>query len=184
MSSGLILPAALDRASPDRPASDAPLAAFIKDIHPGPPLIEPQLLEQSLDPRVAALLWVLIIGLLLLLFALLTRKLLDYRRWCQQLEGDPQQLVMRIQQALRHAALQRWPEARQLQGAPWLDFIDRHGGSNFSQFAHHWNGWLYGDQHPTHQQCQQLGQAYRRWGYTLFWHSAFRRRGRPPRRQP
>ncbi|MGL5326443.1 MAG: DUF4381 family protein, partial [Aeromonas sp.] len=91
-----------------------------------------------------------------------------YRRWCRQLEGDPALLVARIQEALRHEALQRWPEARQLQGEAWLAFVDRHGGSDFSQFSSHWSSWLYGSQKPSCEQSEQLRQHYRRWGQTLF----------------
>ncbi|UUM67053.1 DUF4381 domain-containing protein [Aeromonas veronii] len=163
MSSGMISPAELDSASPASDAITPPLAALMRDIHPGPDLI-----EQSLDPRVQALLWLLITALLLLLIVLIAQRVIRYRRWCHQLEGDPALLVARIQEALRHEALQRWPEARQLQGEAWLVFVDRHGGSNFSQFSSHWSSWLYGSQNPTREQSEQLRQHYRRWGQTLF----------------
>ncbi|WP_421254313.1 DUF4381 domain-containing protein [Aeromonas sp. 600948] len=163
MSSGMISPAELDSASPASDAITPLLAALMRDIHPGPDLI-----EQSLDPRVQALLWLLITALLLLLIVLIARRVIRYRRWCHQLEGDPALLVARIQEALRHEALQRWPEARQLQGEAWLAFVDRHGGSNFSQFSSHWSSWLYGSQNPTREQSEQLRQHYRRWGQTLF----------------
>ncbi|MGN5133801.1 DUF4381 domain-containing protein [Aeromonas veronii] len=162
MSSGMISPAELDSASPASDAITPPLAALMRDIHPGPDLI-----EQSLDPRVLALLWLLITALLLLLIVLIARRVIRYRRWCHQLEGDPALLVARIQEALRHEALQRWPEARQLQGEAWLAFVDRHGGSNFSQFSSHWSSWLYGSQKPSSEQCEQLRQHYRRWGQAL-----------------
>ncbi len=163
MSSGMISPAELDSASPASDAITPPLAALMRDIHPGPDLI-----EQSLDPRVQALLWLLITALLLLLIILIARRVIRYRRWCHQLEGDPALLVARIQEALRHEVLQRWPGARQLQGEAWLAFVDRHGGSDFSQFAPHWSSWLYGSQNPTREQSEQLRQHYRRWGQTLF----------------
>ena len=163
MSSGMSSPTDVDIASPASDAITPPLAALMRDIHPGPDLI-----EQSLDPRVQALLWLLITGLLLLLIVLIALRVIRYRRWCRQLEGDPALLVARIQEALRHEALQRWPEARQLQGEAWLAFVDRHGGSDFSQFAPHWSGWLYGSQNPSSEQCEQLRQDYRRWGQTLF----------------
>ncbi|HHQ4533354.1 TPA: DUF4381 family protein [Aeromonas veronii] len=161
MSSGMSSPTDVDIASPASDAITPPLAALMRDIHPGPDLI-----EQSLDPRVLALLWLLITALLLLI-VLIARRVIRYRRWCRQLEGDPALLVARIQEALRHEALQRWPEARQLQGEAWLAFVDRHGGSDFSQFAPHWSSWLYGSQNPTREQCEQLRQHYRRWGQTL-----------------
>ena len=163
MSSGMISPAELDSASPASDAITPPLAALMRDIHPGPDLI-----EQSLDPRVQALLWLLITALLLLLIVLIAKRVIRYRRWCRQLEGDPALLVARIQESLRHEALQRWPEARQLQGEAWLAFVDRHGGTNFSQFSSHWSSWLYGSQNPTREQSEQLWQHYRRWGQTLF----------------
>lgn len=163
MSSGMISPAELDSASPASDTITPPLAALMRDIHPGPDLI-----EQSLDPRVLALLWLLITALLLLLIVLIAQRVIRYRRWCRQLEGDPALLVPHIQEALRHEALQRWPEARQLQGEAWLAFVDRHGGSDFSQFSHHWSSWLYGSQNPTREQSEQLRQHYRRWGQTLF----------------
>lgn len=149
MSSGMISPAELDSASPASDAITPPLVALMRDIHPGPVLI-----EQSLDPRVQALLWLLITGLLLLLIILIARRVIRYRRWCRQLEGDPALLVARIQEALRHEALQRWPEARQLQGEAWLAFVDRHGGSDFSQFSSHWSSWLYGSQNPSSEQSE------------------------------
>ena len=163
MSSGMISPAELDSASPASDAITPPLAALMRDIHPGPDLI-----EQSLDPRVLALLWLLITALLLLLIVLIAKRVIRYRRWCRQLGGDPALLVAHIQEALRHEALQRWPEARQLQGEAWLAFVDRHGGSDFSQFSSHWSNWLYGSQNPTREQSEQLLQHYRRWGQTLF----------------
>ncbi|MFM5239186.1 DUF4381 domain-containing protein [Aeromonas veronii] len=163
MSSGMNSSTDVDIASPASDAITPQLAALMRDIHPGPDLI-----EQSLDPRVQALLWLLITALLLLLIVLIAKRVIRYRRWCRQLEGDPALLVARIQEALRHEALQRWPEARQLQGEAWLAFVDRHGGSDFSQFTPHWSSWLYGSQNPTREQSEQLRQHYRRWGQTLF----------------
>jgi len=156
------VPTDLGTASPASEAMTAQLAALMRDIHPGPDLI-----EQSLDPRIQALLWLLLTGFLLLLIGLIAQRVIRYRRWCRQLEGDPALLVPHIHEALRHEALQRWPEARQLQGEAWLAFVDRHGGSDFSQFAPHWSSWLYGSQNPTREQCEQLRQHYRRWGQTL-----------------
>ncbi|WP_429213647.1 DUF4381 domain-containing protein [Aeromonas veronii] len=179
MSSGMISPAELDSASPTSDAITLPLAALMRDIHPGPDLI-----EQSLDPRVLALLWLLITALLLLLIVLIARRVIRYRRWCRQLEGDPALLVARIQEALRHEALQCWPEARQLQGEAWLAFVDRHGGSDFSQFSSHWSSWLYGSQNPSSEQCEQLRQHYRRWGQTLFLQRSPRSGRKDARRHP
>ncbi|WP_429072123.1 DUF4381 family protein [Aeromonas veronii] len=179
MSSGMISLAKLDSASPASDAITPPLAALMRDIHPGPDLI-----EQSLDPRVQALLWLLIAGFLLLLLVLIARRVIRYRRWCRQLEGEPALLVVQIQEALRHEALQRWPEARQLQGEAWLAFVDRHGDSNFSQFSSHWSSWLYGSQNPTREQCEQLRQHYRRWGQTLFFQLHPRSGRKAGRRHP
>ncbi|MGL4847189.1 MAG: DUF4381 domain-containing protein [Aeromonas veronii] len=179
MSSGMSSPAELDSASPASEAITPPLAALMRDIHPGPDLI-----EQSLDPRVLALLWLLIAGFLLLMIVLIAKRVIRYRSWCRQLDGDPALLVARIQEALRHEALQRWPEARQLQGEAWLAFVDRHGGSDFSQFSSHWSSWLYGSQNPTREQCEQLQQHYRRWGQTLFFQLAPRSRRKTARRHP
>ncbi|WP_033138051.1 DUF4381 family protein [Aeromonas finlandensis] len=179
MSSGMISPAELDSASPASEAITPPLAALMRDIHPGPDLI-----EQSLDPRVQALLWLLIAGFLLLLIVLIAKRVIRYRRWCRQLEGDPALLVARIHEALRHEALQRWPEARQLQGEAWLAFIDRHGGSDFSQLSPYWSSWLYGSQRPTREQCEQLRQAYCRWGQTLFLQRSPRSKRKAARRHP
>ncbi|MFQ2071814.1 DUF4381 domain-containing protein [Aeromonas veronii] len=179
MSSGMSSPAELDSASPASEAITPPLAALMRDIHPGPDLI-----EQSLDPRVLALLWLLITALLLLLIVLIAKRVIRYRRWCRQLEGDPALLVARIQESLRHEALQRWPEARQLQGEAWLAFVDRRGGSNFSQFSSHWSSWLYGSQKPSSEQSEQLRQHYRRWGQTLFLQRSPRSGRKVARRHP
>ncbi|KAE9624511.1 DUF4381 domain-containing protein [Aeromonas veronii] len=177
MSSGMSSPAELDSASPASEAITPPLAALMRDIHPGPDLI-----EQSLDPRVLALLWLLITALLLLLIVLIAKRVIRYRRWCRQLEGDPALLVARIQESLRHEALQRWPEARQLQGEAWLAFVDRHGGSDFSQFSSHWSSWLYGSQNPSSEQSEQLRQHYRRWGKSLLLQRSTRPRRKAARR--
>ncbi|MFQ1777743.1 DUF4381 domain-containing protein [Aeromonas veronii] len=150
MSSGMISPAELDSASPASEAITPPLAALMRDIHPGPDLI-----EQSLDPRVQALLWLLITGLLLLLIILIARRVIRYRRWCHQLEGEP-----------------------------WLAFVDRHGGSDFSQFSSHWSSWLYGSQNPSSEQSEQLRQHYRRWGQTLFLQLSPRSGCKAARRHP
>ncbi|EKP0303496.1 DUF4381 domain-containing protein [Aeromonas veronii] len=179
MSSGMISSAELDSASPASDAITPQLAALMRDIHPGADLI-----EQSLAPRVQALLWLLIAGFLLLLLVLIARRVIRYRRWCRQLEEDPALLVAQIQEALRHEALQSWPEARQLQGEAWLAFIDRHGGSDFSQFSSHWSSWLYGSQNPTREQCEQLQQHYRRWGQTLFLQRSPRSKRKAARRHP
>ena len=179
MSSGISASAGLDSASPASGTITPQLAALMRDIHPGP-----DLMEQSLDPRVQALLWLVIAGFALSLIVLITRRVMRYRRWCRQLEGDPGQLVTRIQEALRHEALQRWPEARPLQGEAWLAFLDRHGGSNFSQFGHQWSSWLYGSQSPTREQCQQLRQAYRHWGRALWLQRPLRSERAAARRQP
>lgn len=179
MSSGISSLAELDSASPASEAITPSLAALMRDIHPGPDLI-----EQSLEPRLQALFWLLITSLLLLLITLIVRRGLAYRRWCRQLEGDPALLVVRIQEALRHEAVQRWPEARPLQGEAWLAFVDHHGGSDFCQFSRHWSGWLYSNQRPTPEQCERLGQAYRRWGRTLILYPSHRLGYNRSRRHP
>lgn len=179
MSSGMIPSAELDSASTTSETITPQLLALMRDIHPGSDLI-----EQSLDPRVQALLWLLIASFLLLLIVLVARRVMRYRRWCRQLEGDPALLVARIQEALRHEAVQRWPEARQLQGEAWLAFVDRHGSSDFGQFAPHWSRWLYGNQSPSRAQSERLQQAYRRWGQTLFLRRSPRSRDKAARRHP
>lgn len=179
MSSGIGSLAELDSASPASEAITPSLAALMRDIHPGPDLI-----AQSLDPRAQALLWLLSTGLLIVLISLIAHRVIRYRHWCHQLEGDPAQLVTRIQQALRQDALQRWPEARQLQEEAWLAFVDHHGGSDFCQFSRHWSGWLYSNQRPTPEQCERLGQAYRRWGRTLILYPSHRLGYNRSRRHP
>ncbi|MFB2831298.1 DUF4381 domain-containing protein [Aeromonas jandaei] len=160
MSSGIT---PLLASSPASEAITAPLNALLKDkirdIHPGP-----EVGEQLLDPRLQALLLLLILIFLLVLIIRLAIRIQQYRRWCWQLEGDPQQLVTSIQDNLRREALHRWPESRLLQGEEWLAFLDRQGGTRFSQFAHHWSSWLYGNNAPDHQQSEQLKQNYYRWG--------------------
>ncbi|MCF7717081.1 DUF4381 domain-containing protein [Aeromonas jandaei] len=164
MSSGI---APLLTSSPASEAITTPLNALLKDkirdIHPGP-----EVGEQLLDPRLQALLWLLILVLLLVLIIRLAMRVQQYRRWCRQLEGAPQLLVNRIQDNLRQEALHRWPESRLLQGEEWLAFLDRQGSTRFSQFAHNWNSWLYGNQAPDHEQSEQLKQNYYHWGRAYF----------------
>ncbi|PJG57368.1 DUF4381 domain-containing protein, partial [Aeromonas cavernicola] len=141
-----------------------PWVASLRDIHPGPSLVNPELAL-----RWQGWLWCLLaIGTLALLGSVLVRWR-RYRQWCQPLACPPALLVSTLHSALRHAALVRWPQARTLQGAPWLHFLDQQGGGNFAQFSDEWLRWLYGQQQPPPAQARELAQQYRRLGRRLIW---------------
>lgn len=134
------------------------LAAQLRDIHPGPMLV------QAPDPRLQGWWALLIILLMGALIGAALLSLLRYRRWQRQIDWQAPELVPRLQAALREAALGRWPEARTLQGEAWLAFLDRQGGSQFREFAPLWPHWLYGQGIPDPRQREALRRAYLRWG--------------------
>ena len=134
------------------------LATQLRDIHPGPMLV------QAPDPRLQGWWALLIILLMGALIGAALLSLLRYRRWQRQIDWQAPELVPRLQAALREAALGRWPEARTLQGEAWLAFLDRQGGSQFREFAPLWPHWLYGQGIPDPRQREALRRAYLRWG--------------------
>ncbi|MGY3943646.1 DUF4381 family protein [Aeromonas tecta] len=136
----------------------SPLAAQLRDIHPGPAL------GSAIDPRLLGLGWLLAALLCALLIGTLVLTLWRQRRWDRQLDWQAADLVPRLQSVLRSAALARWPEARTLQGEAWLAWLDEKGGCRFSELATHWPGWLYGQEVPDAQQRAALRRAYLRWG--------------------
>lgn len=141
----------------------SPLAAQLRDIHPGPPL------QLASDPRLLGWWWLLIALLVGAMIILGVQSMLRYHRWRRQLDWQAPDLVPQLQAVLREAVLPRWPEAASLQGAPWLAFLDSLGldalgGSRFRELAPHWSAWLYGGQIPDAQQRQALRRAYLAWG--------------------
>lgn len=134
------------------------LAAQLRDIHPGPMLV------QGPDPRLQGWWALLIILLMGALIGAALLSLLRYRHWQRQIDWQAPELVPRLQAALREAALGRWPEARTLQGEAWLAFLDRQGGNQFREFAPLWPHWLYGQGIPDPRQREALRRAYLRWG--------------------
>lgn len=148
----------LASAVPGSSVPTSPLAAQLRDIHPGPPL------QLAADPRLLGWWWLLIALLVGAMIILGVQSLLRYRRWRRQLDWQAPDLVPQLQAVLREAVLPRWPEAAVLQGAPWLVFLDSLGGSRFRELAPHWSAWLYGGQSPNAQQRQALRRAYLAWG--------------------
>lgn len=153
----------LASAVPGSNVPTSPLAAQLRDIHPGPPL------QLASDPRLLGWWWLLIALLVGTLIILGVQSLLRYRRWRRQLDWQAPDLVPRLQAVMREAVLPRWPEAASLQGEPWLVFLDSLGldplgGSRFRELAPHWSAWLYGGQSPDAQQRQALRRAYLAWG--------------------
>ncbi|MGL5841948.1 MAG: DUF4381 domain-containing protein [Aeromonas hydrophila] len=146
----------------------SPLAAQLRDIHPGPPL------QLASDPRLLGWWWLLIALLVGAMIILGVQSLLRYHRWRRQLDWQAPDLVPQLQDVLREAVLPRWPEAAVLQGEPWLVFLDSLvldslrldalGGSRFRELAPHWSAWLYGGQIPDAQQRQALRLACLAWG--------------------
>jgi uncharacterized membrane protein YidH (DUF202 family) len=134
------------------------LAAQLRDIHPGPMLV------QAPDPRLQGWWALLIILLMGALLGAALLSLLRYRRWQRQIDWQAPELVPQLQAALREATLGRWPEARTLQGEAWLAFLDRQGGSQFREFAPLWPHWLYGQGIPDPRQREALRRTYLRWG--------------------
>ncbi|HDZ8856742.1 TPA: DUF4381 domain-containing protein [Aeromonas dhakensis] len=153
----------LASAVPGSNVPTSPLAAQLRDIHPGPPL------QLASDPRLLGWWWLLIALLVGAMIILGVQSLLRYRRWRRQLDWQAPDLVPQLQTALREAVLPRWPEAAALQGESWLVFLDSLGldslgGSRFREQAPHWSAWLYGGQSPDAQQRQALRRAYLAWG--------------------
>ncbi|MCS3766897.1 hypothetical protein HNP12_000945 [Aeromonas hydrophila] len=148
----------LASAVPGSSVPTSPLAAQLRDIHPGPPL------QLASDPRLLGWWWLLIALLVGAMIILGVQSLLRYHRWRRQLDWQAPDLVPQLQTVLREAVLPRWPEAAVLQGEPWLVFLDSLGGSRFCELAPHWSAWLYGGQSPDAQQRQALRRAYFAWG--------------------
>jgi hypothetical protein len=158
----------LASAVPGSSVPTSPLAAQLRDIHPGPPL------QLASDPRLLGWWWLLIVLLVGAMIILGVQSLLRYHRWRRQLDWQAPDLVPQLQAVLREAVLPRWPEAAVLQGEPWLVFLDSLvldslgldalGGSRFRELAPHWSAWLYGGQIPDAQQRQALRRAYLVWG--------------------
>lgn len=136
----------------------SPLAAQLRDIHPGPAL------GSAIDPRLLGWGWLLIALLGALLIGNLMLTLWRQRRWARQLDWQAVDLVPRLQGTLRQAALTRWPEAHALQGDAWLAWLDKKGGCRFSELAPHWPDWLYGQGVPDAKQRAALRRAYLQWG--------------------
>lgn len=174
----------LASAVPGSSVPTSPLAAQLRDIHPGPPL------QLAYDPRLQGWWWLLIVLLVGAMIILGVQSLLRYRRWRRQLDWQAPDLVPQLQAVLREAVLPRWPEAAVLQGEPWLVFLDSLGldalgGSRFRELAPHWSAWLYGGQIPNTQQRLALRRAYLAWGRSCICPPAWlldlhtrRRRGR------
>ncbi|MCP1268853.1 DUF4381 domain-containing protein [Aeromonas hydrophila] len=148
----------LASAVPGSSVPTSPLAAQLRDIHPGPPL------QLASDPRLLGWWWLLIALLVGAMIILGVQSLLRYHRWRRQLDWQAPDLVPQLQAVLREAVLPRWPEAASLQGEPWLVFLDSLGGSRFRELAPYWSAWLYGGQIPDAQQRQALRRAYLAWG--------------------
>ncbi|MGL6562064.1 DUF4381 domain-containing protein [Aeromonas hydrophila] len=154
----------LASAVPGSSIPTSPLAAQLRDIHPGPPL------QLASDPRLLGWWWLLIALLVGAMLILAVQSLLRYHRWRWQLDWQAPDLVPQLQDVLREAVLPRWPEAAVLQGEPWLVFLDTVGldhplgGSRFRELAPHWSAWLYCGQSPDAQQRQVLRRAYLAWG--------------------
>lgn len=153
----------LASAVPGSSVPTSPLAAQLRDIHPGPPL------QLASDPRLLGWWWLLIALLVGAMIILGVQSLLRYHRWRRLLDWQSPDLVPQLQAVLREAVLPRWPEAASLQGGPWLVFLDTVGldplGDNrFRELAPHWSAWLYGGQSPDAQQRLALRRAYLAWG--------------------
>lgn len=153
----------LASAVPGSSVPTSPLAAQLRDIHPGPPL------QLASDPRLLGWWWLLIALLVGAMIILGVQSLLRYRRWRRQLDWQAPDLVPRLQAVMREAVLPRWPEAASLQGEPWLVFLDSLGldplgSGRFRELVPHWSAWLYGGQSPDAQQRQALRRAYLAWG--------------------
>lgn len=101
------------------------IRAELRDIHQGPAL------EPAQDPRLMALGGLLIAAIAACLIAMTALTLLRQRRWAHRIDWQADDLVPRLQDALREAAMARWPEAAPLQGEAWLAWLDSKGGAIF-----------------------------------------------------
>ncbi|MFM4997173.1 DUF4381 domain-containing protein [Aeromonas sanarellii] len=156
------MPSVLNAAPGSGPTSPSTplqgIQAQLRDIHPGPSL------ETELDPRLPALGWLLIAAIAAWLIWATVLTLWRQRRWARQIEWQADDLVPRLHETLREAAMARWPEAASLQGEDWLAWLDEKGGGDFGQFASQWPRWLYGSQRPDEGQRARLRRAYLSWG--------------------
>lgn len=123
--------------------------------------------------------WVLlaslgVCGLLLLWLAL---RLYRHRAWWQhylrwrRLQHTEHLTALGINQFLKSLMLCYQPREQiaALSGQAWLTYLDKQGQTRFSQFAPHWEAWLYGGQPLSATQrtalltqCQYLLHALRR----------------------
>jgi hypothetical protein len=89
--------------------------------------------------------------------------LLRQRHWAHRIDWQADDLVPRLQDALREAAMARWPEAAPARGG-LARLAGQQGGSDFSRFAAQWPLWLYGGRVPDEAQRKRLRLAYLAWG--------------------
>ena len=111
-----------------QPSSSEALQAIraeLRDIHQGPAL------EPAQDPRLMALGGLLIAAIAACLIAMTALTLWRQRHWAHRIDWQADDLVPRLQDALREAAMARWPEAAPLQGEAWLAWLDSKGGERF-----------------------------------------------------
>lgn len=152
--------------------------AQLRDIHAGPPPVE---------PGVSAIWWLLppvliVLGLGVFLWrcaplCLAGWQLYRLHRFRPHEDApSPHPLaeytgIAGLSAWLKTSTLLAYPrqEVAALHGERWLQWLDQHSPATWLSLSEHWSGWLYGGRSCNAQEYHQVWQLCRRWWLHLLW---------------